>query len=104
MPRKTSDIADVSELFDPYLCTQLRDPAELIAVSPDCGVLRDGAGPDCEAPMLSHESRYFVVVAASAVAGAAVAWVPLTSAPLPFRETSSWVHLFDGYQYFLITG
>ena len=47
--------------------------------------------------MLSHESRYFVVVAASAVAGAAVAWVPLTSAPLPFRETSSyliWVLLF----------
>lgn len=40
--------------------------------------------------MLSHESRYFVVVAASAVAGAAVAWVPLTSAPLPFRETSSY--------------
>jgi hypothetical protein len=47
--------------------------------------------------MLSHESRYFVVVAASAIAGATVAWVPLTSAPLPFRETSSypiWVLLF----------
>jgi hypothetical protein len=47
--------------------------------------------------MLSRESRYFVVVAASAIAGAAVAWVPLTSAPLPFRDTSSypiWVLLF----------
>jgi len=47
--------------------------------------------------MLPHESRYFLVVAASAIAGAAVAWVPLTSAPVPFRETSSypiWVILF----------
>ena len=43
--------------------------------------------------MLSHESRYFVVVGASAVAGAAVAWVPLTSAPLPFRENIELSHL-----------
>jgi hypothetical protein len=56
----------------------------------------DGAGPGCEAPMLSHDSRHFIVVAASVIAGVAVAWVPLTAAPLAFRETSSypvWVFL-----------
>jgi hypothetical protein len=46
--------------------------------------------------MLSRDSRYFIVVAASVIVGVTIAWVPLTSAPLAFRETSIypvWVFL-----------
>jgi hypothetical protein len=40
--------------------------------------------------MLSSEARQVVVVVVAFAAGAALAWVPLSLAPLPFRETSTY--------------
>jgi hypothetical protein len=46
--------------------------------------------------VLSSEARQVVVVVVAFAAGATLAWVPLSSTPLPFRETSRypmWVFL-----------
>jgi hypothetical protein len=40
--------------------------------------------------MLSSEARRVVVVVMAFAAGAALAWVPLSSAPLPFRDTPTY--------------
>src|SRR5580704_7367778 len=64
----------------------LADPGKL----PDRGVWCRSSSVLRGAVMLSSEARQVVMVVVAFAAGAALAWVPVSSTPLPFRATSTY--------------